>query len=226
MSIRPAGEIRFGDTETVTAVNAADLDGNGLSDLVVGLSTTGLDDYGRTRPAFSTLFLFEQSGKSWKYLWKSSPMNKAGPKNEPVGDRISEILPSMDTNDGELHVRAESGDYLLRFEEGHYLMENDPSPVSAPVVGRDLAEYFRFPVSQPFFFMKKERQYLFLVRDGVRLEIYRFKPEADPSFLRAGSLKTGPVSAFGVFRNARDGRDLLCVGLEDGSLRFYQLGGM
>lgn len=226
VSFIPAGEVRFDGSDTVTAVNGMDLDSNGRSDLLVGISTSGPDDIEGSRQIFSTLFIFEETGKSWKYLWKSAPLIRSDRRLEPAADEVEEILVPMDTNSRRLLVRTRSEKYCVRFEEGHYFMEpcGDVFPGSFP--DAELGDYFKFPFDKPYFFMIKSRQYLVLERENAFLEIYRFRPEAEPPFIAVGRLRTGPVTALCVFKEVFRGREILCAGRTGHALSFYRVSGL
>ena len=223
---QPDGEIRFGDSDIMTAMNAVDLDSNGHADLVIGISTFSGSAGERTTPLFSTLFLFEETGKTWKYLWKSHPLNRNDPRLETVADEVTAVNVPPDTNDRRIFIRTENAHHQLRYEKGRYLLEPNFDFFDTPAVDRDLREYFRFSFDTPFFFMKGDRQYLFLKRNDSVLEVYRFRPEADPSFLRVGRLSTGPVTAYCVFQDSSRGRIVLCVGGADHRLSFFRVRGL
>jgi hypothetical protein len=226
VSFQPRGEVRFDGSEVLTAMNASDLDANGKADLVVGVSTFSPAGDGAASPLFSTLFLFEESGKSWKYLWKSYPLNRNDRKMETVADEVETISLPPDTNDRRLLIRTGTESLQLGFASGRYVLEPCRDPYDPPVTDRDLSEYFRFRFDAPFFFVKGGRQYLFLKRNDAAIELYRFRPEADPPFRRVGRLPTGPVTAYCVFRDPSAGGVLLCVGGADHRLSFFRVRGL
>lgn len=226
-------EIIFGPGQRITVAECLDLDQNGSVEIIMAVTDgrklepdeTG---YSSREIVSSSIYIFEEKGDVFRYIWKSSPLMRYE-DGRVFPEKIETAF--FQTIEGEdiLHLQGDRSTYQLGFSGERYHLGKLSDRLLAPMINRDIKNHFDFYIDNYYTYVRGANDFLFLeTENGGQpiLKVYKIRYRRKKLFKRIGEYKLKKSIMTCVVRDHTKNRDLLLVGTSDGVLEIYTVSGL
>lgn len=216
--------LRFDNSQSVRVSGISDLDGNGLPELVLGVSAF-MDSAELGGLPFSTsVYIYEQKKGKFRYMWKSYPLTTLDRKGSPIPQELLSIDRTDRSNDSSLVIYAQDRSYLLHFSDGYYQLDEHDPQVDEEISNEDALEYLGYqPDTLAYFPGRKEGFFLATQVHEERTEIslYEVKASRRNPLVRIARWKTALLESVSISSGST--KDYIVEAGKDGSVRIRSL---
>jgi hypothetical protein len=216
--------LKLDDSLSVRVSAISDLDGNGLPELVLGV-TSYMDsaDLGGL-PLSTSIYVYEQKKGKFRYVWKSYPLTTLDRKGNPMPQELLSIMRTDRSNDSSLVIQAQDASYHLYFRDGYYQLDESDPQTDEAISNEDALEYLGYqPDTLVYFPGRKEGYFLASQADGKTTDIslYAVKGRKRNPLVRIAHWKTAPLESISI--SSGHANDFVVEAGKDGSVRIRTL---